>query len=255
MSSKMVAKRPRRSIYILPNLFTTAALMCAFAAILMALDGHFERSCFIIFLAMILDGLDGRVARWTNTQSEFGEQYDSLADMVSFGLAPALIIYLWAFKDHNALQQASVVARLGWFVAFIYTACAALRLARFNVSIGSIDKRFFMGLPSPAAAAIVIGFVWVCIRRDIEGPDVYWLALLLTLYAGLMMVSNTLFYSFKSMHTGKKVNFFAMIVVVVFAGFLFLDLAKTLFITALLYGMSGPIFWFVRRKRRAKPIF
>lgn len=251
MSNKLVAKRPRRSIYILPNLFTTAALMCGFAGILLALDANFSRACVLIFVAMILDGCDGRVARWTNTQSDFGAEYDSLADMVSFGLAPALIIYLWALKDLGGVSP--VAGRLGWFIAFIYTACAALRLARFNVSIGSIDKRYFMGLPSPSAAALVVGFVFIGDDLGFKGNQLNWVALIITLYAGLMMVTNTLFYSFKSIEI-SRVKFYVLLCVVAYGGLLLAYPSKTLFATFVTYGFSGPIHWIIRRKRRNQSI-
>ena len=157
----------RRGIYLLPNLFTTAALFAGFFAIVQAMQGDFERAAMAIFIAMVLDGLDGRVARMTNTQSAFGAEYDSLSDMVSFGAAPALVVYEWALRD---------LGRLGWIAAFIYCAGAALRLARFNTTLEVTDKRYFQGLPSPAAAALVAGLVWVMIVSGIAGSDVRWLA-------------------------------------------------------------------------------
>jgi CDP-diacylglycerol--serine O-phosphatidyltransferase len=181
--------RPRRKgIYILPNLFTLAALFGGFYAVVMAMNGRFENAAIGIFIAAVLDSLDGRVARMTNTQSAFGEQMDSLSDMVSFGAAPALIMYEWALKG---------LGKAGWIAAFVYCACAALRLARFNTNIGVVDKRFFQGLPSPAAAALVIGFVWVMDDAGYEGvftiPALAWAALVFTLYAGLTMVTNVPF--------------------------------------------------------------
>ena len=157
----------RRGIYILPNLFTTAALFCGFFAIVQAMQGDFERAAVAIFIAMVMDGLDGRVARLTHTQSAFGAEYDSLSDMVSFGAAPSLVVYEWALHD---------LGRLGWIAAFIYCVGAALRLARFNTTLEVVDKRFFQGLPSPAAAALVAGFVWVMLVSGIEGREVHWLA-------------------------------------------------------------------------------
>ena len=191
----------RRGIYVLPNLFTTAALFAGFFAIVQGMQGDFERAAMAIFIAMVLDGLDGRVARLTNTQSAFGAEYDSLSDMVSFGVAPALVMYEWALKD---------LGRLGWIAAFIYCAGAALRLARFNTTLEVIDKRFFQGLPSPAAAALVAGLVWVMLLADVSGYDVRWLACVLTIFAGLTMISNIRYYSFKDVNLKKSVPFFVI---------------------------------------------
>jgi CDP-diacylglycerol--serine O-phosphatidyltransferase len=176
-------RRRRKGIYILPNLFTLAALFGGFYAIVMAMNGRFEQAVIGVFCAMVLDSLDGRVARMTHTQSAFGEQMDSLSDMVSFGAAPALIVYEWALKG---------LGKAGWIAAFVYCACAALRLARFNTNIGVVDKRFFQGLPSPAAAALVTGFIWIMDDAGFrEGvPDIPWLrwtTFVITLYAGLTM--------------------------------------------------------------------
>src|SRR5512135_3324946 len=182
----------KRGIYLLPNLFTTAALFAGFYAIVQSMNGKYEHSAVAIFVAMILDGLDGRVARLTHTQSEFGAEYDSLSDMVSFGVAPSLVIYEWALKG---------LGKWGWFAAFIYCAGTALRLARFNTNIGVIDKRYFQGLPTPAAAALVAGFVWVVLDDNRFSPaDVKWIACALTVFAGLTMVSNLRFYSFKDIN-------------------------------------------------------
>jgi CDP-diacylglycerol--serine O-phosphatidyltransferase len=198
--------RPRRrGIYILPNLFTTAALFCGFFAIVQAMNEHFEIAAIAIFVAMVFDGLDGRIARLTQTQSEFGAEYDSLSDMVCFGAAPALVVYEWALMG---------LGKLGWIVAFIYCAGAALRLARFNTNIDIVDKRFFQGLPSPAAAALIAGLVWVSIDNGTNGADARWLACLLTLFAGISMVSNVPFWSGKSINLRKSVPFIAVIAVV-----------------------------------------
>ena len=195
-------ERRRRGIYILPNLFTTAALFAGFYAIVQAMNGLYEQAAVAIFIAMVLDGLDGRVARLTRTQSAFGAEYDSLSDMVSFGAAPALIMYEWALKG---------MGKLGWMAAFIYCVGAALRLARFNTNIDVIDKRYFQGLPSPAAAALVAGLVWVMIDNGIAGPDVRWYACVLTIFSGISMVSNVLFYSGKEINLRRSVPFIVII--------------------------------------------
>src|SRR5471032_1818846 len=184
-------KPRRRGIYLLPNAFTTAALFCGFYAIVMAMNQKFEHSAWAIFIAMVLDGLDGRIARLTNTQSEFGAQHDSLSDMVSFGAAPALVMYEWSLRG---------LGRLGWIAAFVYCAGAALRLARFNTQLSVADKRWFTGLPSPAAAALVAGMIWVFNDYQVRGGDVKWLAFAITLFAGGSMVSSLKFYS------GKDIN-------------------------------------------------
>ncbi len=197
----------RRGIYLLPNLFTTAALFAGFYAIVQAMNGNFEYSAIAVFIAMVLDGLDGRVARLTGTQSEFGAEYDSMSDMVSFGIAPALIIYEWALKEMN---------QWGWIIAFIYCACAALRLARFNTNIAVVDKRFFQGLPSPAAAALIAGLVWVTINFQVQGSDIKWLACAVTLFAALTMVSNIPYYSGKEFNLRRRVPFFSILLLVLF---------------------------------------
>ncbi|SEN08654.1 CDP-diacylglycerol--serine O-phosphatidyltransferase [Nitrosomonas marina] len=197
----------RRGIYLLPNLFTTAALFAGFYAIVQAMNGNFEHSAVAVFIAMVLDGLDGRVARMTHSQSEFGAEYDSMSDMVSFGVAPALIMYEWALKE---------MGQLGWITAFIYCACAALRLARFNANIHVIDKRFFQGLPSPAAAALIAALVWVMLDFQVSGTDIKWLALIVTLFAGLTMVSNIPFHSGKDINLKKRVPFVTILLLVLF---------------------------------------
>jgi len=232
----------RRGIYVLPNLFTTAALFAGFFAIVQAMQGDFERAAMAIFIAMVLDGLDGRVARMTNTQSAFGAEYDSLSDMVSFGAAPALIIYEWALRD---------LGRLGWIAAFIYCAGAALRLARFNTTLEVTDKRYFQGLPSPAAAALVAGLVWVMIVSGVAGPDIRWLACGLTIFAGVTMVSNIRYYSFKDINLRKSVPFFVIAVIVLGFALVSISPEMTLFGFFLLYGLSGYVqaaVGFIKRK-------
>ena len=195
----------RRGIYVLPNLFTTAALFCGFFAIVQAMQLRFELSAVAIFIAMVLDSLDGRVARMTHTQSAFGAEYDSLSDMVSFGVAPALVMYEWALKD---------MGRFGWIAAFVYCAGAALRLARFNTTLEVMDKRYFQGLPSPAAAALVAGLVWVMIDNGIAGTDIRWWAAATAIFAGVTMVSNFRYYSFKDINLRRSVPFFAIAAIV-----------------------------------------
>src|SRR5258707_8783134 len=190
----------RRGIYWLPNLFTTIALFAGFFSIVQAMNGRFEQSALAIFVALVFDGLDGRVARFTHTQSAFGAEYDSLADMVSFGVAPALVIYVWSLQDFSNAQNipmlgAWVTAKLGWIGAFIYCACAALRLARFNTQLEVADKRFFQGLPSPAAACVVARMVWVMNEYEIRGADIKSLALVLTIFAGLSMGTKLKYFN------------------------------------------------------------
>lgn len=239
----------RRSIYLLPNAFTTAALFCGFYAIVMAMNLKFDYASVAIFAAMVLDAVDGRVARLTHTQSEFGAQYDSLADMVSFGAAPALVVYVWALRGLGDVGW----GKLGWLAAFIYCACAALRLARFNTNIGVVDKRYFQGLPSPAAAALVAGFVWLMEDLGVPRTELSWIACGITLYAGLTMVTNVPFYSFKDVNFRKSVPFIAVFVVVLVFVAVSSDPPKVLFGMFVLYGLSGygVYFW---RLAKGKPV-
>ena len=241
--------RPRRKgIYILPNLFTVAALFGGFYAIVMAMNGRFELAAIGIFCAMVLDSLDGRVARLTNTQSAFGEQMDSLSDMVSFGAAPALIIYEWALKG---------LGKAGWLAAFVYCACAALRLARFNTNIGVVDKRFFQGLPSPAAAALVTGFIWVL--DDLGFKNVHqhavlpWAAFALSLYAGLTMVTNVPFYSGKDVNFRKSVPFIVIVLFALGIAVITIHPPIVLFAVFCVYGVSGYVLY-AQRKLKGKPV-
>ena len=234
----------RRGIYLLPNLFTTAALFSGFYAIVQSMNNKFEYAAVAIFIAMVLDGLDGRVARMTHTQSEFGAEYDSLSDMVSFGVAPSLLIYEWAFRD---------LGKWGWFAAFIYCVCAALRLARFNANIDVVDKRYFQGLPSPAAAALVAGFVWVLGDIGYTGNDIRWYAAALTVFAGLSMVSSLRFYSFKDFNLRRSVPFIVIFLLAMFFVVVFSYPAGVLFILFLTYALSGYAFWLLDlRKPRQK---
>ena len=230
LGQDVVVRKRRKGIYILPNLFTLGGLFGGFYAVVMAMDGRFENAAIGIFCAMILDSLDGRIARMTNTQSAFGEQMDSLADMVSFGAAPALIVYVWALSN---------LGRWGWIGAFVYCACAALRLARFNVNTGVVDKRFFQGLPSPAAAALVAGFIWLMTDAGIDGLDVRWYAFALTLYAGLTMVTNVPFYSFKDVQMKKSVPFAAIVLIALGIAIINIDPPTVIFGLFMVYGFSG----------------
>jgi CDP-diacylglycerol--serine O-phosphatidyltransferase len=232
---------PHKGIFLLPNLFTTAALFSGFYAIIAAVNDKFEIAAIAIFIAMVLDGLDGRVARLTNTQSEFGAQYDSLADLVSFGLAPSLIVYLWALVHMK--EVAISWGKLGWMAAFIYVACAALRLARFNVQHEEVDSRYFIGLPSPASAALMVGMVWVFSDMDIAGEAIQIPALLMTLFAGLLMVSNVKFHSFKGFDFRSKVpHLFVLVIALVFA-LVAIAPPVVLFGVFLIYAFSGPAIW------------
>jgi CDP-diacylglycerol--serine O-phosphatidyltransferase len=234
----------RRGIYLLPNAFTTAALFCGFFAIVMAMNQKFDQAAIAIFAAMVLDAIDGRVARLTNTQSEFGAQYDSLSDMVSFGAAPALVVYEWSLRG---------LGKLGWLAAFVYCAGGALRLARFNTNITVVDKRYFQGLPSPAAAALVAGFVWLMDDLRFTGTNLSWPAWIITLYAGLTMVTNVPFYSFKDVNFRKSVPFIAIFVIVLVFVAVSSDPPKVLFGLFVLYGLSGygVYFW---RLFKGKPV-
>ncbi len=225
-------KQRRRGIYILPSLFTTASLFAGFYAIVQAMNGNFELAPPAIFIAMVLDALDGRVARLTHTESDFGTQYDSLVDMVSFGLAPALIMYVWALSD---------MGRLGWLAAFVYAVGAGLRLARFNTQVANADKRFFKGLPSPAAAALVMGFIWVLHNYGIPGRDISILALAVTVVAGVLMVSNVRYRSFKDFNLRGRVRFVTILVVPLVIVLIVPYPPQILFIVSLAYALSGPV--------------
>ena len=218
----------------MPNLFTTGALFAGFYAIVQAMNYRFEYAAVAIFIAMVLDGLDGRVARLTRTQSEFGAEYDSLSDMVSFGVAPSLVVYEWALKG---------LGKWGWFAAFIYCAATALRLARFNTNIEVVDKRYFQGLPSPAAAALIAGFVWVMHDYDFSGGEVRWYACVLTIFAGLSMVSNLPFYSFKDFNMRKSVPFMVIFMAALFLIFISSYPPGVLFGLFMCYALSGYFLW------------
>ncbi|MFM1849292.1 MAG: CDP-diacylglycerol--serine O-phosphatidyltransferase [Burkholderiaceae bacterium] len=249
----MQTRNPRRrqSIYLLPNLFTTACLFSGFYAIVMAMNNQFAQASVAIFVAMVLDSLDGRVARLTNTTSDFGANYDSLADMVSFGVAPALIAYEWALQG---------MGKLGWLAAFIYVAGAALRLARFNTNASVIDKRFFQGLPSPAAAALVAGFIWLVTdlreTRFITHAvtDLRWLVWGLTVYAGVTMVSSVPFYSFKDINLRKSVPFIFIALGALVLVLISQDPPSMLFLLVSAYGLSGYAVFLWQKSHGAKVV-
>jgi CDP-diacylglycerol--serine O-phosphatidyltransferase len=237
----------RRGIYLLPNVLTTGGLFGGFFAIIAASQGRFEAACVAIFIAAILDGLDGRVARLTNTQSEFGVQYDSLADLVSFGMAPALVMYYWAL---SALKLDGITAgKVGWLAAFLYAACAALRLARFNSQVAQVDKRWFIGLASPAAAGLMASFVWTCNGLHYTGVQLRHLAIVVTVVAALLMVSRIRYSSFKGAGgaRGDREPFFVIVVVLAVLIALVIDPPKMLLAAAALYARSGPVLWLRRR--------
>lgn len=231
---------PSRGVYLLPNAFTTANLFSGFFAVVQAIEGRFDLAAVAIFVAMVLDSLDGRVARLTRTQSAFGEQYDSMSDMLSFGAAPALVIYEWSLRG---------MGKLGWLAAFVYVAGAAVRLARFNTNIGVVDKRYFQGLPSPAAAALVAGLVWIATdlreTRWIEatGTDLRWVAWTITVYAGCSMVSNAPFYSFKDIDLKRTVPYMVVPGLILAFVLVSYDPPVVLFSLFLVYGLSGYALW------------
>jgi CDP-diacylglycerol--serine O-phosphatidyltransferase len=227
----------RRGIYLLPNLFTTGVLFCGFFAIVQAMNGRFDIGCIAIFVAMVLDGMDGRVARWTNTQSEFGAQYDSIADMVAFGAAPALMAYVWVLKD---------LGTAGWIGAFIYCAGAGIRLARFNANITVVDKRYFQGLPSPSGAAVMAGLVWVLVDFEFRPNEYLWLAAVtwvVAVFAGITMVSNVPFWSFKEVNWKKRVPLWVILACVVGISIVASRPSLVLFALFMAYGLSGYVMW------------
>ncbi|HKM37936.1 MAG TPA: CDP-diacylglycerol--serine O-phosphatidyltransferase [Thiopseudomonas sp.] len=237
-----------RGIYLLPNLFTTANLFAGFYSIMCAINGNFTVAAATVFVAMVLDGLDGRVARMTNTQSAFGAEYDSLSDMVAFGLAPAIIAYQWALSE---------LGKVGLTIAFIYVACAALRLARFNTQIGVVDKRWFIGLASPAAAGVVAGVVWALSDNGVGAVDlsvaVIILFAVLVAFAGMLMVSNIKYYSFKDLDLKGRVPFVAILVVVLAFAVIFSDPPRILLLLFLVYALSGPVQYVLRiRKQKSR---
>ena len=243
-----------RGIYLLPNLFTTCGLFAGFYAIIAAANSQFTAAAIAVFVAGIMDGIDGRVARLTGTSSAFGVQYDSLADLVSFGLAPALVMYHWSL---SALKfDGGTLGRVGWAVAFLYAACAALRLARFNTQVGVVDKRWFVGLASPAAAGLMMSFVWAFADGDLgwSGEELRYVALAVTLVSALLMVSRIRFWSFKGSGEGgakaDRIPFYVLFLVPVVIAVLAMDLPRALLAIGVVYAGSGPGLWLWRRWRK-----
>ncbi|MEQ6918786.1 CDP-diacylglycerol--serine O-phosphatidyltransferase [Halomonas aquatica] len=233
----------RKGVYLLPNLFTTSALFSGFFAVVAAINGDFTTASIAIFIAMVLDGLDGRVARLTNTQSDFGAEYDSLSDMLSFGVAPGLVAFIWILQD---------IGKTGWVVAFLYVACAALRLARFNVQIGSVDKKWFIGLPSPSAAALVAASVWTFHSFNADSFGFKLLMLFVVGAAGILMVSNIRYYSFKDVDLKGPVPFVFLLAIVL--GFVVISIEPSVMLLLLFstYVASGPVMALMR-KMKHKP--
>jgi len=227
-----------RGVYLLPNLFTTGALFGGFYAVISGMHGNFIHAAVAIFISMLLDGMDGRVARMTNTQSAFGEQYDSLADMVSFGVAPALVMFSWVLHD---------LGRWGWAAAFVYTACAALRLARFNTQIGVVDKKYFMGLASPMAAAVIAGTVLTFSNYQPENVWAIAGLAILTVITGLLMVSNFRYTSFKSVDFRGRVPFGVMLLIVLVFALLIIFQEEGLLVISVAYALSAPAIWLLRK--------
>ncbi|MGB5298663.1 MAG: CDP-diacylglycerol--serine O-phosphatidyltransferase [Thiogranum sp.] len=247
--------RPRRrGIYLLPNLFTTAGLFAGFYAIVAAMSANFEAAAIAVFVAMVMDGIDGRVARLTNTASEFGVEYDSLSDMVCFGLAPALIVFEWTLR--SMIEQGWMWSKLGWLAAFVYTAGAALRLARFNTQVGTADKRYFQGLPSPSAAGVLAGLIWFSEDNGLDGSDMWMVGALLAVSMGALMVSNVRYYSFKEVDFKNRVPFFTLIMMVLLFVVVSSHPPSVLFFGFLIYAISGPVLtlYQIRQRRRQRKL-
>jgi CDP-diacylglycerol--serine O-phosphatidyltransferase len=244
----------RRGIYLLPNLFTTAGLFAGFYAIISAMSNNFADAAIAIFVAMLMDGIDGRVARLTHTTSEFGVQYDSLSDMVCFGLAPSLVVFEWALRGMG--EHGWMWSKLGWLAAFIYTASAALRLARFNTQVASGDKGYFQGLPSPSAAAVLAGLVWFSEDNGLTGADMWVTGSILTVVMGLLMVSKIRYYSFKEIDFRGRVPFVALVFAVLILVVISSHPPSVLFFGFLIYVISGPVvtLYQVRQRRRQRKL-
>ena len=245
----------RRGVFLLPNLFTSAALFAGFYSIISGISGKYEAAAIAIIVAGVLDGLDGRVARLTNTQSDFGEQYDSLADLISFGLAPALLAFNWSL---SSLSEISVMAgKLGWLASFLFVACAALRLARFNTQAGIADKAYFQGLASPAAAGTLVFTIWFLIDNGFDGETVRWLIFLETIVFGLLMFSRVRYFSFKATPRGDRVPalwiFLAVLVIVLLAldpPVMGMILGSGYVLSGLLVTVVGRRNWKLKREQR-----
>lgn len=240
--------KPGRGVYLLPNLLTTGTLFSGFYAIVAAIDHNFSRAGMAIFIAMLFDGLDGRVARWTNTQSAFGKEYDSLSDMVAFGLAPSIVAYQWGVV--RIAEYGKLWGRIGWLAAFFYAVCAALRLARFNVKVETSDKRYFEGLPSPSAAACVAGFIWVASDYDVMGLPALILGFAVTASIGALMVSRFAFWSGKSLDLRGKVPVAYLVLVPLIYVIYAAGPAESLLLTFGCYAASAPLWWVWRRFTR-----
>lgn len=246
--AQIEASRRRRAVYLLPNLFTTAGLFAGFYAIVAGMGEKFHIAAIAVIVAMLLDGVDGRVARMTGTQSEFGAQYDSMADLVSFGLAPSLVMYQWSLV-HMA-ELGGQWGKIGWLAAFFYAAMAAMRLARFNVQIGQVDKRYFYGLASPSAATLLVSFIWVAEDLGGSGSALWIPALALTVIAGALMVSPVLYYSFKDVKRKDRIPYLGILLVVLALILVAIDPPKVIFAVFFAYTLSGPIQWAVRLRRK-----
>ncbi len=237
MTDSQNKPKPSRGVYLLPNLMTTAALFAGFYSIIAGINGHFEHAAIAILLAGIFDGLDGRIARLTNTQSDFGVQYDSLSDLISFGLAPALLAFNWSLAGLHDISP--VMGKLGWLAAFIYTACAALRLARFNSQVGVAEKAYFQGLASPAAAGMLASLVWFGVDQGIAGSDLIWVVLVVTPALGLLMFSRVRYFSFKSGPAGDQVPILWIFVLMLLLVLLAIDPPTVLLLVGIIYIGSG----------------
>ncbi len=240
----------RKGIYLLPNLFTTGALFAGFYSVVAAIDGNFQPAAIAIFVAMFMDGMDGRVARMTHTESDFGKEYDSLSDMVSFGLAPSLVVYQWGAA--SLAEYGWAWGKFGWIAAFFYTVAAALRLARFNTHVGESSKLFFQGLPSPSAAGLVAGLVWFGSDAGLEGLKALSAAFLITAMAGALMVSNFRYFSFKNLSLGEKVPFAYVLIIPLVFMLIALDPPRVLLLLFLGFAMSGPAYGVWRKVRRKR---
>ena len=241
----------RKGIYLLPNLLTTGGLFAGFYSIVAAIDGNFSAAAWAVFVAMFLDGLDGRVARLTSTSSEFGKEYDSLADMVSFGLAPAIVTYQWGVE--RLMEYGAVWGRLGWLAAFLYVGAAAFRLARFNSNVGQ-DRRFFQGLPSPSAAAGVVAMVWLATHYGVAGLVALVAGITITAVTGLLMMSRFAYSSFKDVSAGKRLRFTHLLLIFAVIIFVAIEPPITIFVLFLAYASSGPAAWIWHRRRGKREI-